>query len=115
MKNIHPIRTESDHKAALRAYDPTATSPLAPCMSGHARPVPTKRAITARHDHSQRIRLSRSQARPRCPCTVQTAGDNKGKERIAIRLDADVLDWYHAQVKGGGNYQTLISDVLRAQ
>lgn len=66
--------------------------------------------MTARNE-----RLFQSQARPRCPCTVQTAGDSKGKERVAICLDADVLDWYHAQVKGGGNYQTLISDVLRAQ
>jgi uncharacterized protein (DUF4415 family) len=37
-----------------------------------------------------------------------------GKERITIRLDADVLAWFRAQVKGGGNYQTLINYTLRA-
>jgi uncharacterized protein (DUF4415 family) len=39
---------------------------------------------------------------------------NEGKERITIRIDADVLAWFRAQVKGGGNYQTLINDTLRA-
>jgi uncharacterized protein (DUF4415 family) len=39
--------------------------------------------------------------------------ENAGKERITIRLDAEVLAWFRAQVKGGGNYQTLINDVLR--
>ena len=37
-----------------------------------------------------------------------------GKERITIRIDADVLAWFRDQVKGGGNYQTLINDTLRA-
>ncbi|MGH9890870.1 MAG: BrnA antitoxin family protein [bacterium] len=39
----------------------------------------------------------------------------KGKTRITIRLDDHVLDWFRAQVHaaGGGNYQTLINDVLR--
>jgi uncharacterized protein (DUF4415 family) len=39
-----------------------------------------------------------------------------GKERITIRLDADILDWFRAQVsaEGGGNYQTLINQALRA-
>ncbi|MEO6968891.1 MAG: BrnA antitoxin family protein [Rhodanobacteraceae bacterium] len=37
-----------------------------------------------------------------------------GKERITIRLDADILAWFRAQVSGGGNYQTLINDALRA-
>ena len=36
-----------------------------------------------------------------------------GKERITIRLDADVPAWFRAQVKGGGNYQTLINEALR--
>lgn len=38
-----------------------------------------------------------------------------GKTRITIRLDEDVLDWFRAQVNaaGGGNYQTLINDVLK--
>lgn len=40
--------------------------------------------------------------------------ENESKERITIRLDADVLAWFRAQVRGGGNYQTLINDTLRA-
>lgn len=38
-----------------------------------------------------------------------------GKTRITIRLDDDVLVWFREQVHlaGGGNYQTLINDVLR--
>jgi uncharacterized protein (DUF4415 family) len=38
-----------------------------------------------------------------------------GKTRITIRLDDDILAWFHAQVHaaGGGNYQTLINDALR--
>jgi uncharacterized protein (DUF4415 family) len=39
----------------------------------------------------------------------------KGKTRITIRLDEDILDWFREQVDraGGGNYQTLINDALR--
>ena len=39
----------------------------------------------------------------------------KGKTRVRIRLDEDVLAWFRAQVEaaGGGNYQTLINDALR--
>ena len=38
-----------------------------------------------------------------------------GKERITIRLDADILDYFRDQVEkaGGGNYQTAINSVLR--
>lgn len=38
-----------------------------------------------------------------------------GKERITIRLDKDVLDWFRQQatVQGGGNYQTAINQVLK--
>ena len=38
-----------------------------------------------------------------------------GKERITIRLDKEVLDWFRQQVdhQGGGNYQTMINQVLR--
>ncbi len=38
-----------------------------------------------------------------------------GKTRITIRLDNDVLEWFREQVhlSGGGNYQTLINQVLR--
>lgn len=39
----------------------------------------------------------------------------KGKTRITIRLDDDVIHWFRDQVEkaGGGNYQSLINDALR--
>jgi uncharacterized protein (DUF4415 family) len=39
-----------------------------------------------------------------------------GKTRVTIRLDDDILDWFRQQVDdaGGGNYQTLINQALRA-
>jgi uncharacterized protein (DUF4415 family) len=39
-----------------------------------------------------------------------------GKTRITIRIDDDVLAWFREQVHlaGGGNYQTLINEALRA-
>ena len=39
----------------------------------------------------------------------------KGKTRITIRLDDDVIAWFREQVSqaGGGNYQSLINAVLR--
>lgn len=36
------------------------------------------------------------------------------KVQISIRIDPDILDWFREQVKGGGSYQTLINNVLRA-
>ncbi len=41
-------------------------------------------------------------------------GNPPGKIRITIRIDEDVLDWFREQVHraGGGNYQTLINNVL---
>jgi len=39
----------------------------------------------------------------------------RGKTRITIRLDNDVLDWFRDQVNkaGGGNYQTMLNNALR--
>ncbi len=39
----------------------------------------------------------------------------KGKTRITIRVDDDVLAWFRGVVEraGGGNYQTLINEALR--
>jgi len=39
-----------------------------------------------------------------------------GKTRITIRLDQDLLEWFRARAHaaGGGNYQTMINDALRA-
>ncbi len=40
---------------------------------------------------------------------------SKGKTRITIRLDDDVVEWFKAEVHaaGGGNYQTLMNHALR--
>jgi hypothetical protein len=39
----------------------------------------------------------------------------KGKTRITIRIDDDILEWFRAEVTaaGGGNYQTLLNRALR--
>jgi uncharacterized protein (DUF4415 family) len=38
------------------------------------------------------------------------------KTRVTIRLDDDILNWFRQQVDdaGGGNYQMLINEALRA-
>ena len=40
----------------------------------------------------------------------------RGKTRITIRLDSDLLEWFKAKAHegGGGNYQTLINDALQS-
>lgn len=48
------------------------------------------------------------------PALARIQRENAGKERITIRLDSTVLAWFRDQVKGGGNYQTLINDALKA-
>jgi uncharacterized protein (DUF4415 family) len=39
----------------------------------------------------------------------------RGKTRIMIRLDDEILHWFREQVEraGGGNYQSVINEVLR--
>lgn len=39
----------------------------------------------------------------------------KGKKRLTIRLDEDIVTWFKGQVEqaGGGNYQSLINAALR--
>ncbi|HTU45797.1 MAG TPA: BrnA antitoxin family protein [Bryobacteraceae bacterium] len=39
----------------------------------------------------------------------------EGKEKITIRLDKEIVDWFRDRVDsaGGGNYQTLINAALR--
>ena len=39
----------------------------------------------------------------------------KGKTRITIRINDDILEWFRGEVDavGGGSYQTLINDALR--
>ncbi len=38
----------------------------------------------------------------------------KGKTRITIRIDDDILAWFRDQVEqaGGGNYQSLMNEAL---
>jgi len=36
------------------------------------------------------------------------------KEKITIRLDPAVVEWFRKQVEGGGNYQSLINEALKA-
>ncbi len=38
------------------------------------------------------------------------------KTRITIRLDRDLVEWFKSKVEsqGGGNYQTMLNDALRA-
>ncbi len=40
---------------------------------------------------------------------------SKGKTRITIRLDDEIVAWFKQQVEGagGGNYQTLMNSALR--
>lgn len=56
-----------------------------------------------------------SKAKPvrKLPALAKAQAQQAGKERITIRLDADVLAYFRAQVAGGGNYQTLINEALR--
>lgn len=44
---------------------------------------------------------------------VPTSGN---KTRITIRLDRDIVEWFKskADTQGGGNYQTMLNDALRA-
>ncbi|HEX9984500.1 MAG TPA: BrnA antitoxin family protein [Thermoanaerobaculia bacterium] len=39
----------------------------------------------------------------------------KGKARITIRIDEDILEWFRSEADdaGGGNYQTMINAALR--
>lgn len=52
--------------------------------------------------------FSKGRRNPYAPTT-------KGKTRITIRLDDDILAWFRERVNelGGGNYQTLINQALR--
>ena len=38
------------------------------------------------------------------------------KVRITIRLDRDIIEWFRsrAEEQGGGNYQTMLNNALRA-
>jgi len=51
--------------------------------------------------------------RARRGAVLPTSGN---KIRITIRLDRDVVEWFKSKVEaqGGGNYQTMLNDALRA-
>ena len=72
--------------------------------SGHLRRAIFSRGKPMRHGYD----VSKAKRGPVIPVP-------KGKTRITIRLDADVIAWFRSQVDqaGGRNYQTLISDALR--
>lgn len=36
-----------------------------------------------------------------------------GKTRINLVIDDEILDWFRAQVSGGGDYLALINEALR--
>ena len=52
--------------------------------------------------------FSKAKRRPVMPVS-------KGKTRITIRLDEEVIAWFRNQVEkaGSGNYQSLINEALR--
>ena len=57
--------------------------------------------------------FSKAKRADEVPALARAHAGQARKERITIRLDADVLAWFRARVEGGGNYQTLINDALR--
>jgi len=40
---------------------------------------------------------------------------SRGKTRITIRLDNEIIEWFRGQVeaRGGGSYQAMINNALR--
>jgi uncharacterized protein (DUF4415 family) len=57
--------------------------------------------------------FSKSKPAKAISALAKAQAENAGKERITIRIDASVLQWFRKQVKGGGNYQSLINQALR--
>ncbi len=52
-------------------------------------------------------------SRARRGAVVNPSGN---KTRITIRLDRDLVEWFKAKAEGqgGGSYQTMLNDALRA-
>jgi len=65
-------------------------------------------------DDMPELDFSQAKRSSEIPALARIMKENEGKERITIRLDAEILAWFREQVRGGGNYQTLINDALRA-
>ena len=59
--------------------------------------------------------FSKAKRAKNVPHLQRLQAEAKGKTRITIRIDDDVLDWFRGEVDaaGGGNYQTLINQALR--
>jgi len=66
------------------------------------------------NDDMPELDFSQAKRNRDIPALARILKENEGKERITIRLDADILAWFREQVRGGGNYQTLINEALRA-
>jgi len=66
------------------------------------------------NDDMPELDFSQAKRNRHIPALARVLKENEGKERITIRLDADILAWFRQQVRGGGNYQTLINAALRA-
>jgi len=64
-------------------------------------------------DAMPQLDFSRAKRVEDVPALARLQQDHETKERITIRLDADVLAWFREQVRGGGSYQALINHVLR--
>jgi uncharacterized protein (DUF4415 family) len=66
------------------------------------------------HDDMPEFDFRKAKRAKDVPALARLQKENEGKERITIRVDADILAWFRNRVKGGGNYQTLINEALRA-
>jgi len=64
-------------------------------------------------DAMPELDFSRAKRAKDVPALARLQQDHEAKERITIRLDADVLAWFREQVRGGGSYQALINHALR--
>jgi len=65
------------------------------------------------NDDMPELDFSKARRSRDIPALARVQKENEGKERITIRLDSDILAWFREQVRGGGNYQTLINEALR--
>lgn len=66
------------------------------------------------NDDMPELDFSQAKRAHEVPALARIQKENEGKERITIRLDADILAWFRDAVKGGGDYQSLINAALRA-
>jgi len=100
---VSSVRTEAAGSLLGRPVSGTSTH------SGHVRHA--QAAVTSRDRETP---FREATARPRSG-RGPVIPVSRGKTRITIRLDEDVITWFRTQVEkaGGGNYQSLINDALR--